>query len=137
MSDISSDMASLAAALATALPARVVTRSYRDIGLRRQADLQAGIYTVIARAESDFTHYLGREAQFGKRSIAILGQFQLASDSEPSDIEDAESVMVDEIKGFLADLSPDLASLELHAVQLSAQLEHPFGWVAFGLEMMP
>lgn len=134
MSELSDRMELLKTSLATAAPSRIVTRSLKDFGGRKQAELEAGIYTIISRRESEYSNYLGRMASFGKKGLLILGQVKVAENSEPVDSEDAEGVMIDEIKAFVRDLPAGLGDMTLERVTQSAQLDHPYGWVVFELQ---
>jgi hypothetical protein len=117
------------------LPARVVTRSLLDFAQRKDADLLAGVYTVLSRGERDYAGYIGREAQLGTQDLLIVGQIKLVETSEPYEIEEAEFAMVAEICAFLGALPDGIGGLRLKGFRQSAQMEHPYGWVAFDLEM--
>jgi len=125
----------LQAALVAMYPARVVTRDLLDFALRDEADLLKGIYTVVGRKESDYSHTMGREAYYGRRMIGLLGQIKVAEGDTPSAVEDAEGVMIDEIKALMRSRTLQINSLQLVECRQSGQLEYPYGWVAFDLTM--
>ncbi|WP_374349633.1 hypothetical protein [Chitinimonas sp.] len=129
-----SRLEALKSALASALPARRVTRAWCDSNLRTHSELSAGIYTLIARRESEYADYPGREAQLGTLELALIGQIQLAEKASGLDVERAELAMLDEIKAFVGNLPAGLGNLALREAQQSGQIEAPYGWVAFRLD---
>jgi hypothetical protein len=133
MSTLSIAMEAIKAALAAKYPARVVTRDLLDFAQRAEADLTAGIYTVVSKDENDYTHTLGREASDGKHQIGLLCQIKVAEGLPPSAAEDAEGVMIDEIKAFLRSRTLLTNTLRATGFRQSRQLESPYGWVAFDL----
>lgn len=135
MTALSTRMEMIKTQLATRYPLRIVTRSLKDHAQRHAADLKKGIYTLISHGEEGFTNLRERAAMDGRHRILLVGQFQLGENCAPVDIENAEFVMVEEIKEFLRDLPPDLACLEMTGYQQSAQLEAPYGWIAAQLEI--
>ncbi len=135
MSELSVHMNALKDALAARYPARVVTRDLKDGPQRSDAELTAGIYTVVSRGEDGYTNTMGREASDGNHKIGLLGQLKLAENTSPSAVEDAEGVMVDEIKALLRSRTPLTNSLRAIGFRQSGQIEAPYGWVAFDLVM--
>ena len=129
-------MAALQAALATAMPTRVVVRDLKDFADRQKADVAAGVFTLISKGERGYRNYNGREAMDGRHSILLVGQIELGEDAAPSAVEDAEFAMVEEVKGFVRALPASLCSLTMSGFQQSGQLDAPYGWVAITLEMM-
>lgn len=137
MSTLTLKMQSLAAALATHYPQRIVTRDWEDSSQRNDSDLTRGIYTLISKSETDYADYPGREAQLGTLQFVLIAQIKVAEASGASTVEDAESDLIDEIKAFVSNPPPSLAdagNLALVSWQQSGQLEHPYGWVAFRFE---
>ena len=110
---------------------RVVTRSWKDFDGHAQADLEAGIYTLISQAERDYANYYGREAQLGLQTILISGVFVLSESATGEQIEDAEFEMVEELKAVAQVRSkPEIiGALQLVGFQQSGQLEAPYGWI--------
>ena len=122
--------------MADQLPDRVITRNFCPPQQRSSEDLAQGIYTLIARAESDYQQAVGREAQGGKFQVTITGQFELAEDAPGSEIEDAEFAMITELKNFVRSALPDeLQNIWLLSVNQSGQLEAPYGWIYAQLEL--
>lgn len=136
MSEIGDRMAAILTALGTALPARVTTRDLMDFSERDSADLAKGIYTLISAGESGYQNLQGRLAMDGQGKMLLVGQIALAESAKPSETEDAELTMVDEIKSFLRTLPPALCRLQITAFRQSQQLEHPYGWAAFDLQFI-
>lgn len=140
MSDLSVRMnlikTEMAAALLAAGATRYVTRKFRDFSLRSQAELDAGIYTLVSRGEFGYQNLGGRRAMDGGQTMRLIGQFQLAEDAGGDEIEDEEFVMVAEVKAFLQALPAAICQLEAKGFRQSEQLDHPYGWVAFDLEFV-
>lgn len=131
MSTLSDRMNALQAALAAAYPARVVTRNFVDFAQRGDDDLIQGVYTLISRSEGDYARYTDDSIADGTHQIWIVGQTRVAENAEPSAVEDAEGVMIDEIKAFLNVLPPALGSLQLNGWRQSEQMDYPYAGVAF------
>jgi hypothetical protein len=136
MSEIGDRMAAIKTALATALPARVITRDLMDFSQRDAADLTKGIYTLVSGGENGYQNLLMRQAMDGQAKMLLVGQIALDESAMPSDTENAELTMVDEIKAFLRTLPPALCRLQVTSFRQSQQLEHPYGWVAFDLQFI-
>lgn len=136
MSEISDRMNLIKTTLAAALPARIVTRDLLDFSMREQADLEAGIYTLVSNGENGYQNLLGRLAMDGSQGILLVGQFQLVEDEPPSAIEDAEHVMVDEIKNFVRTLPATLCRLKMNRYRQSQQIDAPYGWVSIDMEFV-
>jgi hypothetical protein len=136
MSEIGDRMVLIRSTLATALPARVVTRDLMDFSQRDSADLAKGIYTLVSGPETGYQNLLMRAAMDGQQKMLLVGQIALAETALPSETEDAELAMVDEIKTFLRALPAVLTRLQATGYRNSQQIEHPYGWVAFDLEFI-
>lgn len=126
----------LKAALAAAMPTRVVTRDLLGFEQRAQSDLEAGVLTVIASRESSYANYRGREADLGKVAVAVVGQLKLPEDALPSEVEDAEFAFVEEVKTFLQGSQP-VNAVDLLETRFSGQLDAPYGWFAMDWEVWP
>lgn len=136
MSDLSVKFEQLRSALQAAYPARIVTRSFLNPAERADADLLSGVYTIISQGEGGFENLPGREAMYGKIDLVLLAQLKVAEGDASSAIEDAEFEMVDEIKAFVRALPVGIDSLEIKQFRQSGQIDHPYGWVVFEMEMM-
>lgn len=134
MSEIGDRMDLIKSLLAAALPARIVTRDLLDFAQRSEDDLEAGIYTLVSKGEGGYQNLNGREAMDGTQPIQLVGQLKLAEDALPSAIEDAELVMVDEIKVFLRARPAQIIQLYMTGFRQSQQIDAPYGWVSVDLE---
>lgn len=128
-------MEAIKAALATALPARTVTRNLKDFSDRTRDELTAGVFTLVSLNEGEYENHNGREAMDGKHRMLLVGQIQIAEDAEPSTLEDAELAMVEDVKAFVRALPQGLCTLVMKGFAQSAQAEAPYGWVTINLEM--
>ena len=134
MSELGTRLASISSALAARYTARVVSRDLLDFSMRKDADLKKGVYTLVSIGERDFPNFNGMAMQFGRHRMLLVGQIRLAETAVPSDTEEAELTMRDEIKTFLDNLPLALAPLVATGWQQSAQSDHPDGWISFDLE---
>lgn len=136
MSTLSARMEALKAGLAAAVPAtRTVSRSLKDFTSWGDAVLLTGVYTAVSKSEGDYARYTSDMEADGTHRIAIIGQLKVAEDADPSAVEDAEGVMIDEIKAFMRTPPADLGSMVLQGWNQSAQMEAPYGWVAFDVTL--
>lgn len=129
------------AAMASAMPTRVVTRSYQDFSQRAPADLEAGIVTILGAGEKDYANYVGREAQLGTVPMVVVGQLQISEATLKADgaeaVEDAEDLLVEEIKAFVANPGDALlGGIRMLGFRQSGQIEAPYGWVACDIEVL-
>lgn len=122
--------------LQATMPTRVVTRDLLNFDLRPQAELEAGVLTVVTNLERGYANYRGREADLGKLSLLVVGQLKLPDDALPSEVEDAEFAFAEEVKDFLKGALPVQAA-DLVETQFSRQWEVPYGWFAMEWEVMP
>lgn len=134
-STLTVQMKALAAVLLAMYPTRIVSRELKDFTERGDDLLVQGVYTVVARSEGDYSHTMGREAHYGTLKIGLLGQIKVAEGSPMYAVEDAEGVLIDEIKALMRSRTLAINSLKLVATRQSGQLEYPYGWVAFDLTM--
>lgn len=134
MSEISTRMELIKTLLAAALTARIVTRDLLDFAQRKDADLLAGIYTLVSNGEGGYQNLNGREAMDGTQRILLVGQIRLDEDAVPSAIENAELAMVDEIKAFLRARPAQIIQLYMTGFRQSQQMDAPYGWVSVDLE---
>lgn len=123
-------------ALQAAMPTRVVTRDLMNFALRKEADLEAGVLTIMANRERGYANYRGREAALGRLSVLVVGQLKLPEDALPSEVEDAEFAFAEEVKDFLRSVLP-VEAADLLETRWSGQLEAPYGWFAMEMEVLP
>lgn len=137
MGELDAAMGALQATLAAACPGRLVSRSFAPMPLRSAEELQAGVLALMAQGEAGYANYRGREAELGTVKVVLLGQVKVAEDSAPVAIEQAEFAFAEQIKAALhGPLLPPLRQALARSFVQSGQLEHPYGWVAFELEVM-
>jgi hypothetical protein len=127
----------LKTSLAAAYPRRVVSRDLRDLDQQRKQDLAAGLYTIVSAGSDQYPNYRGREGNFARVQVVVIGQIELAEDAAPSAVEDAELAMLEELQAFTRQVLPQgIDALVLTAHQSSRQTEHPYGWIAVQMEFM-
>lgn len=138
MSVKSQRLASIATALAAAVPARMVTRSYRNHQQRKNAELTPGLYTVLAGGVKDYPYETADNGidnpsttSLGDLRFSIVGQIMLPEPSTGEAIETAELQMLDELENFADQMAATDGTLTLRLLgaSLSQQLEIPYGWV--------
>lgn len=137
MSELSTRMELIKAALAALYPARIVTRDFKDPSLRSQSELAQGVYTLLSGSEDQYTNVPNYSAQEGRQHMVIVADIELAETVAPSAVEDAEFTLIDEIKYFVRHLPTTLCVMNLISLVQSGQIAHPRGWVVFQLEYVP
>lgn len=147
MIDYSAILQSVADKLAELYPDRVVTRTYRDFADHSQADLHAGVFTLIPegiprypyeRADTD-----AARTELPVFAFRLLGQGELAENATGPDVDAAEFDMIHEIEALTEALISDssdpqhdqLCRLLITSVDQSAQLERPYYWIAARFEL--
>jgi hypothetical protein len=124
-------------ALAAMFPDRLVTRDFLDPAQRTERELRQGIYTLLSSGEGNYTNVPGYSAQEGRQDLLIVADVLIDESKSPSQSEDAEFDMVDEIKAFVRGLPDTLCAMNLLRWEQSGQVAHPRGWVVFQLEYIP
>lgn len=138
MSDLTpARMIAIKDAMAAQFPARVVTRDLVNPNDMPAGDLAAGVYTLLSRGESDYTNVAGYEAQDGKQDIILFGDFKLSETVKPSEIEDLEFTMLNEVQAFCRALPAVLCQLSLIEFIQSGQIYHPYGWIVCRMRYLP
>lgn len=136
MSTPEQTLEALKTGMAAALPGRLVRRSFKPLAQCREDDLLQGIVTLVNRGERGYANYLGREAQLGTLDVLLIGQLRVDPKREPLEIEQEELALVEEIKAFLQAPAPaGVVECLAQSFTQSGQLEAPFGWVVFELEV--
>jgi hypothetical protein len=125
--------------LALGLPTRVVRRGLpADPANLSRTDRLAGVVCVVATGGGDFANYMGREGQLGAAGVSLVCFIQVEEAStEPQDIEDAELALLDELLAWTSDpgdIDPADRALP-EGFTLSKQIEHPYGWLVFQLDV--
>ena len=122
--------------LALALPGLLTTRDFVPIAQRSIEHLEQGIATLVRLGEKDYANYRGREADLGTVTALLIVQFKLAEGATGHLVENKEIEYAEAIKAFLhAPLPAPLTDCTTDGYKQSAQLETPYGWVIFELEM--
>ncbi|MBI5920266.1 MAG: hypothetical protein HY847_01305 [Betaproteobacteria bacterium] len=139
LSELGTRLEAIKVAMATRYPARVVTRDLKGFAEHKDADLKKGIYSLVSIGEGKFKVAPRISMGWGKHGMLLVGQIRLDEKTKPnpSDVEEAELLMRDEVKAFLENLPLDLATLTCTDWRQSAQSEHPDGWISFDLEFKP
>ena len=122
---------------AAKLPSRVVTRSRIEPAGASPDDVRAGVLCLVSRGGGDFANTLGREGQLGRVNAYLVGYLLVAEDAEPIEIEQAELALLQDVLDWCTapgTVRPLNAVYPLDWTQ-SAQLEHPYGWVALRLDV--
>lgn len=130
-------LAAIHASLAAALPARVVSRSLADPASASDEDLRAGLLCLVSRGGGDFANTRGREGQLGRVNAYLVGYVRVDEGDEPAAVEQAELALLQDVLDWCTEpgaLRPVNAVYPMDWTQ-SAQLEHPYGWVALRLDV--
>lgn len=118
------------AALETGLPQRIVTRDYRHISLRDDADLEAGILSLVSLGEDRYQNLRNRLGDDACRNVLLIAQLRIAADENPLAVEQAELELFEEVLAVLRAGTGLLRSVDLREFRQSGQLDHPYGgWV--------
>lgn len=138
--DIDAVLDALRDSLAEACPTRIVTREFLPYAGRVFEELEQGILTVTFRGEENWKTYRGRSAQLGVLSASLIGQLAVnESDAAVSrlTLEKAELAMAREVKQWLANEAWPGAVRDCVAqgYAQSGQMDYPYGWVVFNLEV--
>lgn len=141
--DTAARLAAFEASLVTALPTRVVEPGFTPAALRSADDLTAGVVNVVVASEQDYGRGFGSTAINQTTEVLLICHLQVdelancASRSAlTTAVRTAELALLAEIKAFCR---TPIAGLEvlLQSVELSRQLEAPFGWLVATVEMRP
>lgn len=129
--DYKAVMTELATELASAMPTRIITRSYQDFAAYTPFQLKAGVVTLMANGIAGYP-YEHRPADLGRQRLMILVQGVLPDKCTGEDIDDAEFEAIHELES-LAEAEfdrPDLlAALQIKSITQSGQMERPYWWV--------
>ena len=122
--------------LALALPGMLTTRDFMPIAQRPLEQLEQGITTLVRLGEKDYANYRGREADLGTVLALLIVQFKLAESATGRLVENKEIEYGEAIKAFLREPLPaPVTDCTTDGYKQSGQLETPYGWVIFELEM--
>lgn len=122
-------MNQLLAALKLAAPKRICTRAYEDFNLRKSEDLEQGIFCLVNRGSTEIDDF---SEMF---SVVLIGQGQAPVDENGAVIEEAEDLMLDEVRRF--ERGTEGATVRRKSIKRSMQIERPFYWVLVELLVGP
>ena len=129
MSAVGLILAALTTALQAAAPSRTVSRRYRDFADRDKTELTAGVFTLLNKGGDSGNDYADR------LKLLLVGQILLPETTPGEAVEEAELVMLDDVRRFADGVVG--AQVSLGAWRQSLQLEAPYGWIAFDLDVGP
>lgn len=116
-------------ALATAAPTRVTTRKLEGFAERKSSDLEAGVFTLISKGERRV------DQDYSFINCLLVGQLLLGEDVDGEAVEEAELLMIDDIRRFMGGVQG--CQVNMKSWSQSQQIELPYGWVAVELELGP
>ncbi len=138
MSDANTTLEAIKASLAAAMPARTVQRSLPldPMALPRE-QLLAGVVCLVSEGGGDFANYMGREGELGHLQVSLVGFLQVAENTEPVAIEQAEQALLADLLAWCRDHAPmaDVDDVLPQDFAQSKQLEHPYGWLILKLDV--
>jgi len=134
MSLIGTIIDSLVTALSAAAPTSTVTRTMLDFAFRDEAELEAGVFTVISKGieGNEPEEYL---------NLLLVGQVLVRASEDDTDpqagdlLEEAEHTLLDQVHCFIRGAKG--AQLKLGTVRQSMQLDRPYGWISVPLRVGP
>lgn len=137
-SNYAAAMTAIAARLASFAPTRTISREAKDYADQVEAQLAAGIFTLLPRGvegydyeTSDHFDDTPPQTELGTFVFVITGQIKLPENCTGVDVDNAEFAMLAELERFadagIADA--DLKDLLLRRSVLSQQQEKPYAWV--------
>jgi len=124
------------ASLILALPTRVISRDLKHYSEQTDADLTAGVVTLVSAGEKNYSKALGMEARDGTHSVLLIGHLRVAENQSGKSIEAAELDLAEELKSWVRAGVTGM-SLRLDSVQHSRQLDNPYGWIVAYVDAGP
>ena len=129
-------LAAVRALFSAALSARVIKDSLLHYTEHTDAELTAGVLTIVSQGEGDYSTALGMTAREGTQSLLFIGHLKLAESATGRDIETAELAFIRELKTALR-TGVEGVELQLRRIEHSAQLDHPYGWFVASVDAGP
>jgi len=119
----------VATALSAAAPTRTVTRDLKDYSDYDDGVIRAGVYTLISQG------IMADESDIETLSLLLVGQILLDESAAPSATEEAELLMIDEVRVF----SQQIQGLRIvrGRFRQSAQIDAPYGFISGTLQLGP
>lgn len=131
-------MNAIAAAATTHFTTRVVKRSlFQHFDQHLPGELEKGVVMLISAGEGDYKRDFGMVAKDGTHRLLMIGHMIVGEDTEPVAVEQAEMVLIEEIKAFCVSTQIQGLSLNIVESEHSRQTAHPYGWVVVQLEAGP
>lgn len=123
-------------ALVAELSTRTIKRDLLTFTDHTDAEIDAGVVTIVSAGEKDYNNGLGMEAKEGAHQVLLIGHLRVAEGTTGKDIEAVELDLAEEIKAFVRTGVADM-SLKLNSIQHSRQLDHPYGWLVANIDAGP
>lgn len=109
---------------------RYITRDLELPQERDEAMLRHGIISISIVDEDNYSNARCRKAAYGDLNLIVVGQVLLNETSKPSEIENIEIRILQDIRNLLR--NPPASEpfvYNLKRTSFSRQAEHPYGWV--------
>ena len=129
-------LTAVAELLTAQLSTRHIKRALKYFADQDDAELLAGILTIVSAGEGDYKNQRGMVGKEGAGKILLIGHIKVPESDNSQDIEDAEIKFIEEVKPALRVDVPGL-SFSLEGVEHSRQLEHPYGWFVATIKVGP
>lgn len=135
---LSEKLAALEASLKTNLPERHIMRGCEPLNDRTEQEVNDGVINLVLDREHSYAKGRGRVAQEGTLDVMLIGYVSVdENSSDKAALQDAEAALGEQIKGWVRATGIDGFDVELDHIQLSRQLEFPYGWVIVALKLGP
>ncbi len=117
--------------LTAQMPTRFIKRSLLHYTEQDNAELTAGILTIVKASEDNYKNQRGMVTKEATTQMLLIGHLHVAETTTSQAIETAELAFEKELKAAIETGITGL-SFTLERIESSRQLEHPYGWfVAF------
>lgn len=131
-------LAALEASLNLGLPQRHILRGCEPVNDRTAQEVDEGVINLVLDREHSYAKGRGRVAQEGTLDVMLIGYVTVnETTASKADLQDAEATMGEQIKAWVRNTGIDGFDVQLDHIQLSRQLEFPFGWVIVALKLGP
>ena len=131
MSAIGTILDSIVTQFQTVAPSRTISRTMVPFAELPDADLTAGRFTLKMGGAENYQNQVGLAMAYGTAKLVIFGQIKVAETASGEALEEAELLMLEDVKALAEALDPGLTgALMPQRHQQSQQLEHPWGWIA-------
>lgn len=131
MSAVGDILDSLVTQFQAMAPARTITREFQPLEDLRDTEALAGRFTLKIAGVEGYMNEVGLAMAHGTAKLVIYGQVKVAEDAGGEALEEAELLMVEDVKALAAALDPGATgALMPQRYTQSQQLEYPYGWIA-------